>query len=290
MVDEMLRMLMQDDISSRFANNLLRCLAVRGGEKVFQAFLKLEREPRTWQKGLYVATSVYAAEGGWSYDQDGNLIKINFGKCYPMVKGTPEGKKKSPVRIGVKTKETCPKCGCQIVNLMEIDGRDPRLDFLGIQGVVKAKCCPNCFMYHEEDFCRYSLDGESEIIHGKECNVKEDYLKDKGIEELTSNSYILSESPVPLRYAADWEGGSSIGGFAFWIQRCEIKDCPICGKPMKYLAQIQWDTVLDYADKGSPSQKQNQELKIKRNFNCHGAWQLRLYMGYLYRKGKGHLK
>ncbi len=26
---------------------------------------------------------------------------------------------------------------------------------------------------------------------------------------------------------------------------CEIKHCPECGKPMKYLAQIQWDTVLE---------------------------------------------
>lgn len=36
-----------------------------------------------------------------------------------------------------------------------------------------------------------------------------------------------------------------MGGFGFWIQDCEIKLCPDCGKPMKYLAQIQWDTVLE---------------------------------------------
>ena len=74
---------------------------------------------------------------------------------------------------------------------------------------------------------------------------REAYLGDSGVEELSSNTYVLGEAPVPLRYAADWEGGSSVGGFAFWIQDCEIKHCPDCGKPMKYLAQIQWDTVLD---------------------------------------------
>lgn len=36
-----------------------------------------------------------------------------------------------------------------------------------------------------------------------------------------------------------------MGGFAFWIQDCEIKACHDCGKPMGYLGQVQWDTVLD---------------------------------------------
>lgn len=193
---------------------------------------------------LYVNPSFYATYGGWSYDSNGNLLKTNFDKCYPMVKGTLEEKENSPVKIGVKTDERCSHCGCQIVNLMEIDGRDPRLDFLEIGGVIKAKCCPNCFEYSSGDFCRYVIDGESEIIPNEERS-NEDYLKDEGISELTSNTYILGNHPVALRYAADWDGGSSIGGFAFWIQDCAIKLCPDCGKPMQYLSQIQWDTILD---------------------------------------------
>lgn len=244
-IRKMLEMLMQNDINSMLANRLLSCLAVHGGEEVFQSFLELEKHPRSWQKKLYVKPSLYAAYGGWSYDSDGRFIKTNFDKCYPMVKGTMNEKKHSPVKIGVKTEEKCPKCGCGIVNLMEIDGRDSRLDFLEINGVIKAKCCPNCFTYSDGDFCRYTIDGESEIIFDKDSSVTENYLNEEIIEELASNSYILGNTPVPLRYAADWEGGSSIGGFAFWIQDCDIKLCPDCGKPMKYLAQIQWDTVLD---------------------------------------------
>ena len=241
----MIEMVMQDNIERSVAGNLLLCLAVHGGHEVFQAFLKLEKQPRKWRKNLYVNPSFYAVYGGWSYDENGRFIKTIFDKCYPMVKGTLEEKKHSPVKIGVKTEEKCPKCGCRIVNLMEIDGRDSRLDFLEINGVIKAKCCPNCFEYSDGDFCRYTIDGESEVFYGEDCSVTEDYLKDAGIEELSSNSYILEDSPVPLRYAADWEGGSSIGGFAFWIQDCEIKLCPDCGRPMKYLAQVQWDTVID---------------------------------------------
>ena len=247
-ITSMMEMIKRDDIPSMLANRLLLCLAVHGGEKVFELFLELERHPRKWREKLYASPARYAAEGGWSFDGGGRLLRTNFDKCYPMVKGTPEKKMRSPVKIGTRTKEKCARCGCGIVNLMEIDGRDPRLDFLGIEGVIKAKCCPNCFEFSEGDYCRYTVDGESELVYAKEAHRMEDYLGEEGLEELTSNTYVLGEDPVPPRYAADWEGGSSIGGFAFWIQGCDIRLCPDCGKPMKYLAQIQWDLVLDAMD------------------------------------------
>lgn len=241
-IKAMLDMLLADDTD--IANDLLLCLAAHGGDDVFHAFQELEKNPRPWRKKLYVEPSVYATYGGWSYDKDGIFRETNFNTCYPMVKGTSEEKEHSPVKIGTKTDKRCSRCGCQIVNLMEIDGRDLRLDYLGIDGVIKAKCCPNCFPFSSGDFCRYTIDGESELIMD-EAACAEDYLGDSGIDELSSNTYVLGDTPVPVRYAADWEGGSSVGGFAFWIQDCEIKLCPDCGKPMKYLAQIQWDTVLD---------------------------------------------
>ncbi len=243
-IREMISTLMEEDTDPRTAGGLLLCLAAAGGETAFHALLELERHPLNWREKLYVDPSFYATYGGWTFDKDGTWMRTNFEVCYPMVKGTPEDKKKSPVKIGARTGEKCPHCGCRIVNLMEIDGRDPRLAFLGIGGVIKAKCCPNCFPYNEAGFCRYVIDGESSMIP-YEADSCEDYLKDEGIEELESNTYVLGDTPVPLRYASDWEGGSSIGGFAFWIQDCEIKMCPDCGKPMAYLAQIQWDTVLD---------------------------------------------
>lgn len=235
----------QEEINPSLAGNLLLCLAVRGGDDVFRTFLELEKRPRKWRKSLYVDPSVYAAYGGWSYDGDGRKIKNNFESCYPMVKGTLEEKERSPVKIGVPAGERCPQCDCALVNLMEIDCRDPRLAFLGIDGVIKAKCCPNCFPYAEDYFCRYTIDGESEILCEESPAAMENLFGDEGIQELSSNLYRLGDSPVPLRYAADWEGGSSVGGFGFWIQDCEIKRCPQCGKPMTYLAQIQWDTVLE---------------------------------------------
>ncbi len=50
--------------------------------------------------------------------------------------------------------------------------------------------------------------------------------------------------PSELYYHAP-EDVNTIGGFANWAQDAEYATCPHCGKPMKYLAQIQWDTMLD---------------------------------------------
>ncbi len=247
-IKSIIETLMRDDINSMLASRLLGCLAVHGGEDVFKAFLELEKHPREWRKSLYVAPSVYATFGGWSYDKDGNFVRTNFDKCYPMVRGTPEGKLKSPVKIGVRTNEKCPKCGGAVVNLIEIDGRDKRLDFLELDGTVKVKFCPMCFSYGDGEFGEYTLDGESELLYGKDSGDITDGPDDEVTEELVSNNYVLGDSPVPLRYPADWEGGCAVGGYAFWIEDCEIRNCPKCGRPMKYLAQIQWDNVLKYME------------------------------------------
>lgn len=241
-INAMMELLLNDDIGEHSADHILLCLASHGGEAVFHTFLELERNPREWRKKLYVNPSFYAAYGGWTFDENGKYIETQYACCYPMVKGTSEERQNSPVKIGTRSDTICKRCGGKIVNLIEVDGRDSRLHFLGIDGVIKAKFCPNCFIYDEGDFCRYTLDGESEIICDMDLPAEEDDLSDG---DAMNNTYVLGREPVPLRYAADWEGGSSIGGFAFWIQDCEIKACPDCGKPMKYLAQVQWDTVLD---------------------------------------------
>ncbi len=240
-IQSMLTLLKKDDINSLLANDILSCLAVYGGKEVFHTFLELEKSPKMWRKNLHANPSSYATYGGWSYDKNGNFIKTIFDKCYTLKKGTLD----SPIKIGIPTKEKCPSCGCEIVNIMEMDGRDSRLDFIGIDGVIQAKCCPNCFMYSDAHFCRYSINGESEILFDKGYYITQNDWDKEGIEEFSSHNYVLSKNPVPLRYTEDWDEDSSIGGFAFWIDDCNIKNCPDCGKPMKYLAQIQWDTISD---------------------------------------------
>ena len=56
---------------------------------------------------------------------------------------------------------------------------------------------------------------------------------------------MLDNHPVPIFLGAGSEDLNTIGGFANWIQDWQYAVCPDCGRPMRYLAQIQWDTVLE---------------------------------------------
>lgn len=236
-VNEMIAELQKDDLKSITANKLLRCLAHKGGDTVRQAFIELERHPKAWRKGLYVDPSYYANEGGWTFDDSGKVIETVFRKCFPIVKKTPEEREKSPVKLVTKADGVCPDCGCKYINLIEIDGRDERLWFLGIDGILSVKVCPNCAPFAEEAvFCRYDLDGTSEVIPTKSYGTP---VEDNDwIDEVTENTFTLGEQAQSVYFPCDWDTGSAVGGLAFWIQDCIIMNCPDCGKPMMYLAQI----------------------------------------------------
>lgn len=126
---------------------LMSCLAMQGSDKALAALLELERSPRPWRKKLYVDPSVYAQGGGWTFDKEGHRIELNFKTCYPMVKGGNSAA--SPVKIGRMRDDACPHCGGRMFDMLVLDGRDERMKFLGIDGILTASCCPNCV-----PFCR----------------------------------------------------------------------------------------------------------------------------------------
>lgn len=232
------------------ASNLLCCLAMQGDDHALETLLELEKHPRPWRSKLYVDPSIYAQCGGWTFDKEGQRIQLGFDTCYPLVKGTTS--EKSPVRIGRPREDTCPHCGGQMVDMLVLDGRDERLRFLGLDGILTAACCPNCVGFLKGPaFNRFTLDGgvevfPSELFDGAE---KTDcYVSPEDYKTLTENPFVLGKEPVPLFYGADCEDVNTIGGFANWVQDWEYTTCPHCGKPMKYLAQIQWDTVFDCAE------------------------------------------
>ena len=235
---------------SRNAADLMSCLAMQGDDKAMETLLELERNPRPWRKGLYVDPSSYAQIGGWTFNKEGQRIQLNFDTCYPMVKGTTG--EKSPVRIGRAREDTCPHCGGRMVDMLVLDGRDERLKFLGLDGILTSTCCPNCVGFLKGPaFNSFTLDGgvevfSSELFDGAE---KTDcYVSPEDYKALTENSFVLGEAPVPLFYGAACQDVNTIGGFANWVQDAEYTTCPHCGKPMKYLAQIQWHTVFDCAE------------------------------------------
>ena len=70
-------------------------------------------------------------------------------------------------------------------------------------------------------------------------------MQDEDYALLANNTFGLAEKSVSLFYGAFAEDINTIGGFANWVQDWEYVICPNCGKTMKYLAQIQWSTVLE---------------------------------------------
>lgn len=235
-VSEMIEELMEDDLGSNKANKLLVCLAHRGGEAVLKAFRELEENPREWRKKLYVDPHVYANEGGWGFDKDGNVTQTVFRTCYPVVKKTPEDRGESPVKLITAADGVCKGCGTKLVNIIELDGRDERLKFLGIDGRLTLKSCLNCIPYNENGFVRFDLNGRSEVVPEK-CYAAEPDDPD-WVDELTENTFALADKAAPEYFPFDDGSGSAVGGFPFWINDCIIKDCPDCGKPMICLAQL----------------------------------------------------
>lgn len=247
--DGLISALLSTEDSSE-ASNLMCCLAMQGDDQVLKTLLELEQTPRPWRKRLYVDPSVYAQCGGWTFDREGRRAQLNFNICYPMVKGSPA--EASPIRIGRAREDTCPHCGGRMVDMLVLDGRDNRLKFLGLDGILTATCCPNCVGFLQGPaFNRFTLNGGVEVFPSKLYDGGEKmqcYVRPEDYEALTKNSFVLGKTTVPLFYGSACEDINTVGGFANWVQDWEYTACPRCGKAMKYLAQIQWDTVYDGAE------------------------------------------
>lgn len=247
--DSLIEILMKTKDSGEAAV-LMSCLAMQGGDKALAALMELERSPRPWRKKLYVDPSVYAQGGGWTFDKEGRRTELNFKTCYPMVKGGDSAA--SLVKIGRMRDDACPHCGGRMFDMLVLDGSDERLKFLGIDGILTAACCPNCVPFLEGGaFNRYTLDGGTEILPSELFDGEEkmeNYFKSNEYEELAGNNLTLAEKQVLLFYGSHDSDICTIGGFANWVQDWEYAVCPECGKPMKYLAQIPWDAVLDCSE------------------------------------------
>ena len=247
--DVLIAALLETD-SSQNAAELMSCLAFQGDGKAMETLLELEQNPRPWRKGLYVDPSSYAQIGGWTFDKEDRRTQLGFDTCYPMVKGTTG--EKSPVRIRRAREDSCPHCGGRMVDMLVLDGRDERLRFLGLDGILTATCCPSCVGFLKGPALnRFTLDGGVEVLPSELFDGAEKincYVSSEDYKALAENPLVLGKAPVPLFYSAACEDVNTIGGFANWVQDAEYTTCPHCGKPMKYLAQIQWDTVFDCAE------------------------------------------
>ena len=227
------------------AGHLLCCLAMQGDSRVLEVFRELEEHPRPWREKLYVDPSVYAHTGGWTFDKAGNRRQLNFDTCYPLIKG--DRSRDKAAQVFRPREDRCPHCKGRVVDILTLDGRDARLSFLGLDGVITATCCPNCVPWEEPAYSRFTLDGGSEAVFPYSYGAGEEDDGDWGMEEYANNPYVLGAEPVPLFYGAEFDDTCTVGGFPFWIQDAQYYPCPDCGRTMKYLAQVKWG-ALDFME------------------------------------------
>ena len=241
------------------ASRLMVCLAMQGDDKALETLQELKQHPREWRKKLYVDPDIYAQIGGWTFEEYGSRREINYPKCYSLEKPEKTRKrKKRIVTIGKKGQEICPHCHGKVVDLLSIDGDAEEMQFLGIPGKVTVTCCLSCiYEAAPAAFGRFDEAGKGTADFpypgaGKGEGENEEYSwEEESYEELAACDLDISVEERPVFYGAnDWEIGT-IGGFAHWIQDCEIQTCPDCKKPMRYLAQLPWDVLMEGGGDGS---------------------------------------
>ena len=247
--DILIESLMETE-SPKEGANLLSCLAMQGDDRALEILYKLKKNPREWRKKLYVDSDVYAEGGGWTFDESGMRQLINYPKCYSLEKKNTGDK---AVVIGRTRADKCFHCGGKLVDILSVDGTDKRLEFLGVNGKVTATCCPSCVTFTDPVYSRFELDGTSEACfpYNGLTEDEENFMLEENYEQLAANGLELSEVERPLFYGADdWEA-VTLGGFAHWIQDWIITRCPDCGKPMRYLAQLSWDSIMNDSSEGT---------------------------------------
>jgi hypothetical protein len=214
-----------------------------GGRDVLEAFLELERNPRPWRQKLYVNPSSYAEIGGWSFTPDGEFLNLTYDTCYPLVEGGDNSDKAAIV--GRVRDDDCPCCGMKLVDLLTLDCTDPRLAHMGIDGIVTAIICPNCTSFEVENtFTKYSLDGKAELYKWEVRPIKA-YTKNEDVVKAADNGLTLASKPEFIYYGGWDDITHTVGGMANWIQDWEYRECPDCGKKMKYYAQLSATPLYD---------------------------------------------
>lgn len=220
----------------------LSALAMIGDEKSQKTLFELKQNPRPWRSKLYVDSDIYAEEGGWTFNENNERIELNFGQCYAFEKQEAASEQDlKAAKIARPREDRCPHCGCKLIDVLVLDGRDKRLEFLGINGIITASCCPSCVAMTEGISSHFELDGRSEVLEFE--GGDENFYTDEAIKDLANNHLVLSNEAKPIFYGAFESDINTIGGFANWVQDWEYHTCPKCGKKMKYLAQIHWDTI-----------------------------------------------
>lgn len=230
--DRLIGMLENPESSKLNLNGILLALAQIGDNVVVEAFINWEENPPAWREKLYVGPADYALEGGWSIEE-GRKKELTYGVSYALCQ--QENEETTENVYGRPTEDRCPHCGSKYVDIMVVDGTEPKLSFLEIGGKIKIKTCKACLPYGDFIFCKYKENEESKVICHEQGDG--DFIEDEELEWGAEKCFVLSEKPVAKHYCSEWDG-SAIGGVPTYVNDANYAICPECGEHMKHLAQL----------------------------------------------------
>lgn len=233
-------------------NGVLCALAWIGDEGVQAAFRAWRDNPPEWRKRLYIPPESYAPQAGWELDTEGNRRDLFYHTAYELTPAsTQDAADSGPVTVVAPLDEHCRWCGRPLTAMFDLDVRDPRLSFLGLEGErLRLATCEWCSeftpVYIEFDAnggARWSAynEGQPEILR----QVK---ISDDGGMFFESPRRLVLGPRRRTPYEANIQGvplrQSQLGGHPTWIQDAEYPACPGCRRSMLNVGQVATEELL----------------------------------------------
>lgn len=243
-------LLLRANGDERELNGVLCALAWIGDEGVQAAFRAWHENPPEWRRRLYIPPEQYAFQAGWELDAEGSRHNLFYATAYELTPAPQEELgDSSPVTVVEPLDEHCRWCGRSLTSILDLDLRELRLAFLGLEGKrLRLAMCEWCsaftpvyFEFDLEGTTRWSAhnDGMPEILR-----------------KITDDGGMFFESPRRLvlgprrrtPYEANIQGvplrQSQVGGHPTWIQDAEYPVCPGCRISMLNVGQVATEELL----------------------------------------------
>lgn len=231
--------------------DLFVALAWIGDEVVQSQFQRWREDPPSCSAWMDLPPEGFTLCAGWELTPDGKRRNLYFQENHdivPLAQAEAAGLPlPGPLVVAALQEERCGWCNRPLMALFDIDLRDPRMAFLGLQGErLRIPICLNCSFPHSQDehvfmdvnwfggACWSPLNGERPADL---CIYTEDDI-----------SYIKPFPPPPfvlgaVRRTPYESAGAHLGGCPDWVQDADYPHCPVCQQTMVFLGQHDLDNV-----------------------------------------------
>lgn len=231
-------------------NGVLCALAWIGDEGVQAAFRAWRDNPPEWRTRLYIPPESYAPQAGWELDTEGNRRDLFYHTAYELTPASEEDAADSgPVTVVAPLDEHCRWCGRSLTTIFDLDLRDPRLSFLGLEGQkLRLATCEWCSQFTSVYFAFDLSGGTRWSRHNGELPEILRKISDEGGTYFESPHRLMLGPRRRTPYEANVQGvplrQSQLGGHPTWIQDVEYPTCPECRRSMLNVGQVATEELL----------------------------------------------